>query len=401
MSDLLRVGAYRLRVLPSHSLLSTLLVLLLGLAVARLMGGSLARWALPAIVIELGVGFLLGNTVLPYRSVAPLSGLTELGVLTLFFQVGLEVRGDLLISRRATILRLVALSFLTPLLAYGPLHAWFALPPASTLLCLACLSATGTGVTLRLLAQRHALQSPSGRLLVGVSVLDDLPAVALLSLAVASGAPGLARGGTGWLPLLVGLAAGAAGYGVVTWWKHHRPERPRSPLAVLMLLIGWAWVGEVSGLTSLLGALWGGLLLSRLTCHDDQPSQFLDLLSEVFLPLYFISVGMRVSLGSLLDPGAWTLAAVLLVFALLSKCACGLGVTARDRRAGIDRWTVVFGLIPRGLPGLVFASTALSSGVINNQQFSALVIMVSVTTVLGLVLLESRVRQQTRGPGDS
>ena len=384
------------RLLPP-SLLTTLLVLMLGLAIARLMSGTVARLAVPAIVIELAVGFVLGNTVLPYQAVQPLSGLTELGVLSLFFQVGLEVRGDLLISRRKTILRLVALSFLMPLLAYGPLVAWFAMKPATALLCLACLSATGTGVTLRLLAQRQALQTPSGRLLVGVSVLDDLPAIALLSLAVAMGAQSLSRGGGGLLPMLLGLGAAAASYGLSGWWIRHRSERPSSSLSVLMVLIASAWVGEVSGLTSLLGALWGGVLLSRLSQVDAQESKVLELLSDIFLPLYFISVGMRVSAGSLLDGSAWSLAAVLLVIAMVSKLACGFGVTASDRRAGVDRWTVVYGLIPRGLPGLVFASTALSAGVINNQQFSALVIMVTATTVIGLLLLEGRLQSNRAG----
>ena len=102
-------------------MLTTLLILLVGLALARLSAGQLARWAVPAIVVELVIGFLLGNTLLPFSAIQPVSGLTELGVLTLFFQVGLEVRGDLLASRRGTILRLVALSCLAPLLGYGPL----------------------------------------------------------------------------------------------------------------------------------------------------------------------------------------------------------------------------------------------------------------------------------------
>ncbi|MEI6029813.1 MAG: hypothetical protein WCQ20_01460 [Synechococcaceae cyanobacterium ELA739] len=52
-----------------------------------------------------------------------------------------------------------------------------------------------------------------------------------------------------------------------------------------------------------------------------------------------------------------------------------------------SRW---FGLPPRGLPGLVFATTALSSGLMDGIPFSALVLMVTVTTVLGLLLLERR-----------
>jgi hypothetical protein len=159
--------------LQSPSVLTTLLILLVGLALARLSAGRLARWAVPAIVVELLIGFGLGNSVLPFDAIKPLSGLTALGVLALFFQVGLEVRGDLLLSRRGTILRLVALSCLAPLLGYWPLTLGFGMAPATALLCLACVAATGTGVTLQLLAQRGAMHTPSGRLLVGVSVLDE------------------------------------------------------------------------------------------------------------------------------------------------------------------------------------------------------------------------------------
>lgn len=377
------------------SLLTVLLLLLIGVLVARLSAGRLRSWAVPAIVLELLVGFLLGNTILPFERVAPLSGLTELGVLTLFFQVGLEVRGDLLSTRRQAILRTVAISFLAPLLAFWPLRLGFGLDTPATLLCLAVLSATGTGVTLRVLAQRRALQTPSGRMLVGVSVLDDLPAIALLSLSVALGArvSGSTSPLAGLAALPVGLLLALVSYGAVELWRRRRPERPRDPLSILLLLIASAWVGEMCGLTSLLGALWGGVLLARLEPAGPEVRGVLAVLSEVFLPLYFLSVGMRVQASSLLRPEAWSLALVLLALAVVSKLACGLGVSRRDRAAGIDRWIVVFGLMPRGLPGLVFATTALSAGVIGSSQFSALVLMVAFTTVVGLLLLERRLQR--------
>jgi Kef-type K+ transport system membrane component KefB len=376
------------------SLLTVLLLLLIGVLVARLSAGRLRSWAVPAIVLELLVGFLLGNTVLPFERVAPLSGLTELGVLTLFFQVGLEVRGDLLTSRRHAILRTVAISFLAPLLAFWPLRLGFGLDTPATLLCLAVLSATGTGVTLRVLAQRQALQTPSGRMLVGVSVLDDLPAIALLSLSVAVG--GRVAGNSPFAALAalpLGVLLALLSYGAVELWRRRRPERPRDPLSILLLLIASAWVGEMCGLTSLLGALWGGVLLARLEPAGPEVRSVLAVLSEVFLPLYFLSVGMRVQAASLLRPEAWSLALALLALAVVSKLACGLGVSRRDRAAGIDRWIVVFGLMPRGLPGLVFATTALSAGVIGSSQFSALVLMVASTTVIGLLLLERRLQR--------
>jgi Kef-type K+ transport system membrane component KefB len=385
----------------SSSLLFTLLVLLAGVLIARLSAKHLARWSVPAIVLELLVGVVLGNTVLPFATVAPFSGLTELGVLTLFFQVGLEVRGDLLASRRGTILRTVALSALVPLLAYWPVREGYGLSPAATLLTLAALSATGTGVTLRLLSLRHALSTPSGRLLVGVSVLDDLPAIALLTLATLVGGRAAAMGGMGWLGLPLGLLAAAVSWWGAGLWARHRHERPESPLALLILLISCAWVGQVSGLTSLLGALWAGVLFTRLKSSGEgaMRSTFA-VITEVFLPLYFISVGMRLPLEALLEPRAWGLAAGFTALALLSKAACALGIWRQDVAAGVDRAVVVFGLLPRGLPGLVFATTARQAGVINAVEFSAVVVMVTFTTVIGLLLLDRRLTQlEAADPG--
>ena len=388
------------------SLLTTLLLLLVGALLARLTATRLARWAVPAIVLELGVGFVLGNTVLPFEQIRSLSGLLELGVLTLFFQVGLEVRGGLLGSRPAAVLRTVLLSALTPLLAWWPLQQGFGLSTATTLLCVAVLSATGTGVTLRALGQLGALKTPSGRLLVGVSVLDDLPAIALLTgaMLLAGARQGGSGGsaGSGWLVLL-GPALALLSVPLSSWWlRRHGPWQP-GPLGVLLLLIGCSWIGELTGVTSLLGALWGGVLFNRLAPMAEGSTEArelrgqLALLSEVFLPLYFLGVGMRIQAATLLQPSAWWLALVLLLLAIGCKLICGLGISSRDQAAGVDRWVVVFGLIPRGLPGLVFASTALASGVITAAQFSALVLMVSGTTVLGLLLLGRRLASLQSG----
>lgn len=374
------------------SLLSTLLLLLVGALVARLTANRLKGLAVPAIVLELVVGFLLGNSFLPYSRIAPLAGLTELGVLTLFFMVGLEVQGGLLGSRPAAVLRTVLLSALTPLLAWWPLQQGFGLSNASTILCVAVLSATGTGVTLRALGQANALHTASGRLLVGVSVLDDLPAIALLTASVAMGA---APGNSSPLPAIA-IALMLFSIPISKWWlKRYGPWQP-DLLGVLLLLITCSWIGEVGQLTSLLGALWGGVLLNRIAPMPAGGKEAanlrsnLALLSEVFLPLYFISVGMRIQASTLLQPGAWALALTLVVLAIGCKLICAFGINQKDQAAGIDRWVVVFGLIPRGLPGLVFATTALANEVISPAQFSALVLMVSFTTVVGLLLLNRR-----------
>lgn len=395
------------------SLLSILLLLMVGVLLARISAGRLHRWAVPAIVLELLMGFVIGNTLLPFERIQPLSGLMELGVLSLFFMVGLEVREGLRNARGAAVLRTVLLSALTPLLAYAPLQALFQLSAGGTLLCVAVLSATGTGVTLRTLAQARALATPSAQLLIGVSVLDDLPAIAMLSLAMVLGfntgtAPAIGLGGS-FLPLPIGLPLGlllaALSVPAVRWWRQRHGVWEPSALGVLLVLITCSWLGECTGLTSLLGALWAGVLVSWLAdpleavaelsspSTPDRLRRHLSLVWEVFLPLYFIGVGQRIDASVLREAQAWWLALFLVGLGVLCKLLCALGISRRDQAAGVDRWVVVFGLIPRGLPGLVFASTALEAGLISRSIYASLVLMVSVTTVIGLLLLGRRLHQ--------
>jgi Kef-type K+ transport system membrane component KefB len=106
---------------------------------------------------------------------------------------------------------------------------------------------------------------------------------------------------------------------------------------------------------------------------------------------------MRLPLAALLEPRAWALAAGLIALAMLSKAVCALGIWRQDVAAGVDRALVVFGLIPRGLPGLVFATAARQAGVINSVEFSAVVLMVTFTTVVGLLLLDRRLAKVAYG----
>jgi Kef-type K+ transport system membrane component KefB len=109
---------------------------------------------------------------------------------------------------------------------------------------------------------------------------------------------------------------------------------------VLLLLIGCSWIGEVTGVTSLLGALWGGVLFNRLAPMAEGSGEArelrgqLALLSEVFLPLYFLGVGMRIQAATLLQPSAWLLALVLLLLAIGCKLICGLASAPAIRPPG-------------------------------------------------------------------
>jgi Kef-type K+ transport system membrane component KefB len=150
-----------------------------------------------------------------------------------------------------------------------------------------------------------------------------------------------------------------------------------------------AFVAERVGLAGIIGAFAAGLMLDpygegvHTAAEETTLSTLLSPISSVFVPLFFVLMGIQVDLGSLFTPQTVTFGGVLVLVAVVGKLASAAGVVAR----GIDRLTVGIGMVPRGEVGLIFAGigAALSLDgrpLLSQATFSALVLMVVLTTLL-------------------
>ncbi len=153
-----------------------------------------------------------------------------------------------------------------------------------------------------------------------------------------------------------------------------------------------AFVAELVGLAAIIGAFAAGLLLdpygrsARTEAEEATLRALLHPLSSLFVPLFFVMMGMQVHVGSLFEPSTVTLAAVLIVCALAGKLVCGFGVVS----PGVNRIAVGIGMVPRGEVGLIFAGigASLTIGdrpIFAQALFSAVVLMVLVTTLVAPV----------------
>ena len=106
-------------------------------------------------------------------------------------------------------------------------------------------------------------------------------------------------------------------------------------------------------------------------------------IEAILVPIFFVLMGIQVKLETLLDWQVITMATGLLVAAIAGKWISGLG--ARDK---IKRMAVGVGMMPRGEVGLVFASIGKSLGVVDTAMFSAVVLMVVITTLAAPPLLK-------------
>jgi Kef-type K+ transport system membrane component KefB len=396
---------------PSHGdIVAAVALALAVILIAAKVGGDLAaRIGQPPVLGELIIGIVLGNLsllgiqALDFVKTDPsIDMLARLGVLILLFEVGLE-------STVAQMLRVGLSSFIVACLGVAApfalgwgVGAWL-LPEASVYVHAflgATLSATSVGITARVLKDLGKSQTDEARIILGAAVIDDV--LGLVVLAVVAGVIAAANQGVALSWGGIGLTIGKAGafvVGALVLGLYLSPRifslaaRLRSGgvlLAVaLSLCFVLAWLSDAIGLAPIVGAFAAGLILEDTHYHSfierGEPTlgALVHPVSSFLVPVFFVLMGMRTDLAAVAQPGILGLAAALTLAAILGKQVCSLGVIGR----GTDRLTVGIGMIPRGEVGLIFANVGMTlvvagERVISQATFSAVVIMVIVTTLV-------------------
>jgi Kef-type K+ transport system membrane component KefB len=399
------------------------LALVVILIVAKLGGDLAVRIGQPAVLGELIGGVLVGNlSLLGYSGLESLKidpsidMLSRIGVLILLFEVGLESTVGQMLKVGASSLLVATLGVVAPFALGWGVGAWL-LPeqgPYVHAFLGAALTATSVGITARVLKDLGRSQSHEAHVVLGAAVIDDV--LGLVILAVVTGVIVAAdRGGSlaaGDVLLMLGKAAGflvgALVLGVLLSRKLFTLAsklRARGVLIAtgLSFCFFLSWLSGAIGLAPIVGAFAAGLVLENVHYRDfvDRGEHGLEDLihpvSSFLVPIFFVVMGMRTDLRSFLQPGVLGLAAALTVAAIIGNQACALGVL--DRR--VDRLTVGIGMIPRGEVGLIFANIglALSVGgrrIVNEATFSAVVVMVIVTTMVTPPALKWSLMRQSR-----
>jgi Kef-type K+ transport system membrane component KefB len=263
----------------------------------------------------------------------------------------------------------------------------------------AALSATSVGITARVLRDLGKSQTTEARIILGAAVIDDV--MGLVILAVVTGIIGAAASGSSMsyldAALILGKATaflvGALALGV--WLSprlFHTASRLRARGVLLALGLAFCfslcWLADAIGLAPIVGAFAAGLILEDVHYKDFVSRGELGLetliapITSFLAPLFFVLMGIRTDLSSFARPGVLGLAAALTLAAIVGKQLCSLGVPR-----GVDRLSVGLGMVPRGEVGLVFANigtTLVVAGepVISKTIFSAVVVMVIVTTLI-------------------
>jgi Kef-type K+ transport system membrane component KefB len=392
------------------------LVLAAILVAAKLLGELAERIGQPAVLGELLAGVLLGGSVL---GIVPVGGveaelihvLAELGVLLLLFEIGLETDLREMFRVGPAALAVALIGIVLPF-AFGFLF-WRYAPHApsgsgdlttAAIFIGATLTATSVGITARVLSDLGKMSTPEARIIIGAAVIDDVLGLVILSVVT-----GVAAGASVSFLGIVWTLAVAVGFLVVAvilgrfLAPHLFDVINRMQVRYVLLVasiafaLGLAALAGLAGSALIIGAFAAGLILSGTNQFDTIEHEVRPVAS-IFTPIFFVSVGSSVNLA-LLNPSTPAARATLLVagalilLAVIGKVAAGWAAPWTRFR----RLVVGVGMVPRGEVGLIFADIGRRSGVLGDEVFGAVLLVVMVTTFIAPPALKALFSPSRKG----
>jgi Kef-type K+ transport system membrane component KefB len=373
-----------------------LIVIMIG---ARLGGEIAQRFHQPAVFGEIlaGVALALVPSLRAAVGNEAIAFIAEIGVILLLFEVGLESDFADFLKVGAPAATVAVIGVVLPLfLGLVAMHLMGYTSPVALFLG-GTLTATSVGITARVFSDLKQGHRKEAKIVIGAAVVDDV--LGLLVLAVVGGiATGhavrlgnvLATVGLAVLFLIGAIVIGMRAAPFLIGMTKKMKGRGVLGVSAFTFGLAIAFIGTKVGLAAIVGAFAAGLVLAS-TEDRVRITEKMQPVADIFVPVFFALVGMNVNL-SLLNPFAkgntsvLSVAVVLLAIAVPTKLLAGLGAF----RQKVDRLTIGIGMIPRGEVGLIFASIGLAKGIIDQQLYGAVVVVLLTTTLITPPWLKSR-----------
>ncbi len=402
------------------------LYLALILLSTKVFGLLTKRIQLPQVVGALVAGLLLGPACFDIvEKTEFIEKVSELGVVVLMFSAGLETDIKELKKTGLASFVIALLGVAVPLGVGWGVAAIFnteEVPGMSSLMFQnifigIILTATSVSITVETLKEMGKLSTKSGNAILGAAVIDDILGIIALTVIMSLGGADTAAGAAEKPDVLIVLlkivlffvfaVAVAVAFNLIyTKWTGRSKEDLRRYVIIgfvfcLLMSFSAEYFFDVADIT---GAFIAGLALSTGPKAPYLTNRF-STLSYMFLsPVFFASIGLAVVLPDM-NLTVILFAVILLVVAVLTKIVgCGLGAKM-CRFSNKDSLRIGVGMISRGEVALIVANKGASVGLMKEEYFAPIVIVVVVTTIITPILLKfvykSRSGSSDNGDGDT
>jgi CPA2 family monovalent cation:H+ antiporter-2 len=355
---------------------------------AAVLGGALAWFARQPLILGYVLGGILVSPLTPGPAVSDLHTFelfAEIGVILLMFTIGMEFSLEDLRRVRRVALAGGPLGILLSMLLGAAVGGALGWPVLQGLIVGMVISVASTMVMARLLIDRGELHTRHGRIMIGITLVEDLAVVVLIVLMPALGRLTAERLGE------LGLALLRAAVILVPFWvlaARVMPRaltwvaRTRNPelflLVVLAIALGTAALTQAVGLSLALGAFLAGLLVNQSEYGHETLARVLSL-RDAFVALFFVT------LGALIDPSVLLanlpLLGVMVALVLVGKLVLWTGVVALFERALGPALLVALGFTQIGEFSFLLVQAARQAGHVGDDVYNA-TLAASLLTIL-------------------
>lgn len=352
------------------------------------------RIGIPAVVGEIAAGLIIGPSLLGLVEINDvLRTLAELGVILLLLEVGMEMDlGELRKVGRSSML-VAVIGVAVPFAAGYAVIAAFEGGGTEALFVGAALTATSVGITARVFGDLRALATVEARTVLGAAVADDVIGLVILTVVTRIATQGSVSVGS--LLAVIGSALGflfiAIPVGRIIappiFSVVSRQSRSAGTLVAIALAftLGLAELAQLANLAPIIGAFVAGLALTK-TQQSSKIRHELAPLGHIFIPVFFLQIGIDADVNAFTEPKALLIGGVLLLVGVIGKLVAAAGMFGSVG----DKMLVGIGMIPRGEVGLIFATLGLREGIFGEDLYASLLIVVLLTTVITPPWLRSR-----------
>lgn len=394
------------------------------LCVAKLFGIAARKFRAPEVVGEILAGVLIGpavvgilNRTIPALAQTPLpvlvdesdfiSQMAKIGVIMLMFEAGLSTDMKKLKQTGLKATAIACAGVFVPLVSGAVLfmafYGWGGFGSDQMLKGLfigTIISATSVSITVAALKELGKLNGLIGTTITSSAIIDDVIGIIVLTFVLS------ARGTETniWMIIIkavlffaIAIISGFVVYKIFSWLDKRYEHTRRIPIASLVYCLIMAFVAErYFGIADITGAYVAGVVLCNL--HDaSYVERRIDISAYmVFAPVFFAGIGLKVSFETM-DLKLLLFSVCFVLVACLSKIfGCG-GMARLCGFKGNDALKIGVGMMTRGEVALITASKGLAAGLITEDFFTAVILLILVSSITVPILLKSMYK---RHPAD-
>jgi Kef-type K+ transport system membrane component KefB len=375
---------------------------------AKMAGYLSVRFGQPSVLGELLVGILLGPSIINLLNLSfiehelaeTVAKLGELGVLLLMFLAGLELHFDEMKRNLRVAVFAGLMGVVWPVLLGWGVGLLFDLHQSASIFLGLTLGATSVSISAQTLIELKALRSRVGLSLLGAAVFDDILIILLLSVFLALQGGG---GGTSDILLIIVrmilflVLSIMFGLWALPWIIRRFSSLPVSQglLTIsLVIMLAYGIASEyLGGMAAITGAFLAGLMLARTHEKERIESGMHALAYGLFVPIFFVNIGLSINLREFqLQALLFTIVVILVAISgkwLGSGWGAWLGGLSKHESIQLGA-----GMISRGEVGLIVASVGVKDKLVSAEEFSAIVVMVLITTLVTPPILRALFSQK-------